>query len=469
MSAPRPRRRWLRRGLAGAALVVVVAAAWFLAAFGRVAAGYAATMAAVQGFGTGDLAERILAERVRLPAGLGRFVSLELERRGDVASGRARVFGLFAAEARWRPGLGATRVVEGGAELPEALPDLVPPLDASVPWPLGASPELAELPPDVRAGVEAAIDRVFEADGAACGTHAVALAVDGRLVAERYREGYGRDTPLLGWSMTKSVTATLIGRLVLLGRLASLDAPAPVPEWQAPGDPRAAITTAELLRMRSGLAFFANYALPWSDSLQMLFRSDDFAAYAARKPLAHEPGTVWVYSDGTTNILARIARDHAGDTLEEAWLFPQRELFAPLRMATAVISVDPAGTWVGSSLMLASARDWARFGQLYADDGVFDGERLLPEGWVDLAAEATPESDHRAYGGAQLWRIDPELLRDVVGRPVPPSLGGVLYASGHDGQYVWIDRERRLVLVRLGILEPCFDPVAFLAEIVALF
>jgi CubicO group peptidase (beta-lactamase class C family) len=450
-------------------LLLIFGAGWFLIIFGRVAAGYAATIGAVQVFGTGDDVNRVLSERMRLPLGLGRFMSLEVVE-GEARRVRARSFGVFESEAEWRPGLGATRVVEGAGELPTSIPDEVPALQDSVPWPLGESPELAPLSDSQRRGVKAAIDRIFTDEaGNSNGTHAVVLVVDGRLVAERYREGYDRHTPILGWSMTKSVTGTLIGRLIALERLAGIEMRAPVPEWSAKDDPRGEISLEELLRMRSGLEFFANYELPWADSLQMLFRSADCAGFAAQKPLAHPPGAVWSYSDGTANILARIVRDHAGDTEAERLAFPQRHLFGPLRMSTAVICVDASGTWIGSSLMLASARDWARYGQLHIDDGVFAGERLLPEGWVDFAASATPESDGRCYGGAQFWRFDEEALLDAHGDGVPPEVGGILYASGHAGQYVWMDRRRRLVLVRLGILEPGFDPMAFLTDILRLF
>ena len=263
--------------------------------------------------------------------------------------------------------------------------------------------------------------------------------LDGRLVAERYRDGYDRRTPLLGWSMTKSVVATLFARELMLGQVGSVDERAAVPEWSGAGDARGAITYDQLLRMTSGLEFFGNYELPWSDSLRMLFTSPDAAAFAAAKELAHPPGTVWSYSDGTSNVLARCVRTLCAASDEERRLFPQRELFAPLSMSTAVIGVDAAGDWVGSYLMQASARDWARFGWLYANDGVFAGRRLLPEGWVDAASSATPASPNRCYG-AHFWRYDESSGRKESGEPFPPSLAGVFYAAGHDGQYVWIDR-----------------------------
>jgi hypothetical protein len=377
--------------------------------------------------------------------------------------------GCIERRARWRPGLGVTRVPDGTTLAPGSIPDLVPPLSDLEPWPRGESEELAPLAPETRAALERALERAFvdPANGLARGTHAVAVVVDGRLVAERYRPGYDRRTPILGWSMTKSVVATLFARLLALDKVGAVEERAPVPEWSAPGDPRGAITYEHLLRMTSGVEFFSNYVLPWSDSLRMLFVSSDAAAYAAEKELAHPPGTVWSYSDGTTNVLARCIRALAADDPADQWLFPQRELFALLSMSTAEISVDAAGNWVGSSLMQASARDWARLGWLYANDGVFEGRRVLPEGWVDYAARATPESPERCYG-AHFWRYDESSGRKQSGKPFPPILSGVIYASGHEGQYVWIDRARRIVLVRLGARAPArFDADGFASEALA--
>jgi hypothetical protein len=246
-----------------------------------------------------------------------------------------------------------------------------------------------------------------------------------------------------------------------------VDERALVPEWSTPGDPRAAITYDQLLRMTSGQEFFTNYELPWSDSLRMLFASADMAAYAAAKELAHPPGTVWSYSDGTSNVLARCVRTLAAEDEDARRLFPQRELFALLSMSTAELGVDAAGNWVGSSLMQASARDWARFGWLYANDGEFEGRRVLSEGWVDYATRATPASPQRCYG-AHLWRYDEESGRLEHGEPFPPNLAGLAFASGHQGQYVWFDRARRLVLVRLGAAgETRFDAEAFASEVLA--
>lgn len=460
------RTRWRRIAL----LLVALAAAgalWLHVAFGRIVAGYAATITALQVFGSGDSLDTVWPERLGLPLGLGAMLSVEVEPREHEAT--ATFMGWIERRARARPGLGVTRLSGGAALVPAEIPDLVPPLSDREPWPRGESEELAPLPPDARAALESALDQVFAepASGASRGTHAVVVVQDGRLVAERYRPGYDRRTPILGWSMTKSVIATLFARLIELGRVRGVEERALVPEWSAPGDPRGAITYDQLLRMTSGLEFFSNYLLPWSDSLRMLFASSDAAAFAAAKELVHPPGTVWSYSDGTSNILARCVRSLCADDDASRLLFPQRELFAPLSMSTAEISVDAAGNWVGSSLMQASARDWARLGWLYANDGEFEGERILPAGWVDSVSRPTPSSPEHCYG-AHFWRYDARSGKKQSGKPFPPNLGGVIYASGHDGQYVWIDRVRRIVLVRLGAAAPArFEAEAFASAVFA--
>ncbi len=462
----RPRRlRILRYGSLLLLVALGAGVGWGLLAFGRVAAGYAATVTALRVFGAGDSLADVEAE-ISFPFGLGRFVALEADASTRMA--RATVFGLVTSEARWREGLGATRVAGDSRALPEDLSDPVPALSPALPWPQGESSALAPVPGALRVALDAAVESAFvDPRGATIQTHAVVVVHAGRLVAERYRAGVDEDEPLLGWSMTKSLVATLVGRLIALGAARGVAEPVLAPEWSAPDDPRNAISVEHLLRMTSGLEFLAEYSLPWSDSLQMLFVAPGAAQFAAEKPLEHPPGTVWSYSDGSSNLLSRWVQERAGGTLEEQLSFLARELFAPLHMSTAVLSVDSRGNWVGSSLMQASARDWARLGLLYADDGVFEGRRLVPEGWVDFVSAPTATSPFRAYG-AHVWRYDPELLRDADGRPVPRDLAGIFYFAGHDQQYVWIDRARRVVVVRLGMLDERFQPAAFAARIVRL-
>jgi CubicO group peptidase (beta-lactamase class C family) len=274
-------------------------------------------------------------------------------------------------------------------------------------------------------------------------TLAVVVVHGGRVVAERYAEGVEADTPLIGWSMTKSVMNALVGILVHQGRL-SVDAPAPIPDWQTPGDPRARITVDHLLRMSSGLHFDEEMTNPLGDVMDMLLGTPDMAAFAARKGLDAAPGTTWHYSSGTSNIVARVIRNVLNDD-REYLTFARRGLFDRIGMERAVLETDAAGTFVGSSFMYATARDWARFGTLYLQDGVWDGQRILPEGWVAYSRSPAPADPRRRYG-AHFWLDVPDEYRGTDGR-LPAD---AFHAAGHEAQFVSVIPSRDAVIVRLG-------------------
>jgi len=208
-------------------------------------------------------------------------------------------------------------------------------------------------------------------------------------------EGRTANDTCRSWSVAKSVTHALAGLLVLDGKL-DIHAPADVPEWRSPGDPRGAITLDQLLRMSSGLKFTEVYVSGGpSDVIEMLFGAGqaDTAAFAASFPLAHAPDSFYSYSSGTTNIVSRClarALDASGEAFE---VFMRARLFDPLGMTSATPRLDEAGTFIGSSFLFATARDFARFGQLYLQDGVWAGRRLLPEGWVQYARTPTFQQD----------------------------------------------------------------------------
>jgi CubicO group peptidase (beta-lactamase class C family) len=302
------------------------------------------------------------------------------------------------------------------------------------------------------AAVEQAADALFAADA----PHGVSLALvvmqAGDVVFERYGHqpdtvfGPGgpvtADTTLVSWSMAKSITHAAVGILVGEGRLHP-DEPAPVPEWQ--GTPKAAITLQHLLNMRPGLEFVEDYVDDSvSHCLEMLYGAgkDDMGAYAAGLPLIHEPGAVWNYSSGTTNIISRIIGDAVcppgGDRRESMEAFLHDRLFRPAGMLSAIPKFDPAGTFVGSSYVYATAHDFARFGELYRNDGVAaDGTRVVPAGW---AAHAATFTAHDAEGGfdygAQWW--------------LWPDFVGSLACHGYEGQYTVVLPDRELVVVHLG-------------------
>lgn len=271
-------------------------------------------------------------------------------------------------------------------------------------------------------------------------THAVVVVQGGRLVLDRYGPAHGPEATCLSWSMAKSITHALVGIAVGDGLL-DIMAPAPVPEWRSPGDPRGAITTDQLLRMSSGLRFSEVYEPDKpSDTIEMMWGSGkaDVAHYAASQPLDHPPGTFFSYSSGTTNIICRILADVTGLRGEAFAAFMRERLFEPLGMRTPVPKFDPAGTFIGSSFCFASGQDFARFGLLYLRDGVWNGRRLLPEGWVDYARTQTFQQagvTDDPYG-AHWWL----------------GLGGEgsFSANGHEGQFTLLAPDLDLIIVRHG-------------------
>lgn len=349
--------------------------------------------------------------------------------------------GLFASRSLYREGLGC--LLLRGSELPAPIPPLAA---AAALLPEIAGPAVVE-PGDPR--LRAALADAFaEPDAPPYRlTRAVVIVHDGRVVAERYAPGCGPETPLPGFSATKSVIAALVGILVRDGKLAP-DAPAPVAAWQAPGDARHAITIDNLLRMTSGLAWEEGFAGGVvDDATRMRYLAPDMAAYAARRSLAAPPGATWQYNSGNTMILSRLVRDAAGGGVEDVERFARRELFEPLGMHHVELPVDAAGTPVGAFGMLASARDWARFGMLYLDDGRVAGRRILPAGWVDRAASPTPGA---VVGyGAGFWtnRGDSWGAANRLRWGMPADS---FFASGILGQYVVVVPSARLVVVRLG-------------------
>lgn len=297
------------------------------------------------------------------------------------------------------------------------------------------------------------------------GTRAVIVVHRGAVVAERYADGFGPGTRLPGWSLSKSVMNGLIGALVQQGVL-RVDDPVPVPSWRAPGDPRSAVTYDHLLRMSSGLRFDENYDDPFSDVTRMLFGVRDAGAYAEHRPLIAAPGTVWSYSSGSTMVLAHALAAHARSS-EDYRRLPQRLLFDRLGMRSAVMETDASGTFEATSSVYATALDWARFGWLYASDGVWNGTRILPSGWVRYTTTPTRADPSGRYG-AHFWLHTAadreEAERDGLGRLAPDAF----YADGFGGQRITIVPSMQVVIVRLGAgseRKAPFDNTRFAAHI----
>lgn len=324
---------------------------------------------------------------------------------------------------------------------------------AQAPASPAAKAAVAEKPGVPREALARAVDALF-ADDAVGETRALVVLSAGRIVVERYGPGYDRSTPLLGWSMSKTVTGVLIGLLVADGRL-RLDESVPIPAWQRSGDPRGEITLRQLLQMRSGLRHLEDGDPAYrSDAARMLFLDGrgNAAAYAEAQPLQAEPGRTWNYSSATSVILA----DLAGRTLSEGFDPAARQrvvsdylkarLFVPLGMKSAMPEFDEAGTLLGSSMIHASARDWGRFGEFLRNGGAVAGAQVLPRGWVEFMTHPSPRNP--GYG-AQMWLNRPQA------DGTPPLLPGrapqsLFAAIGHGGQYLLVSPEQKLTVVRLG-------------------
>ena len=333
---------------------------------------------------------------------------------------------------------------------------------------------VSEHPGAPREALARAIDNLF-ADSESGETRAVLILRDGHIVAERYAEGYGPQTRFIGWSMSKSVTATLIGLLVSDGRL-RLDDPVPIPAWQRPGDPRGPITLRQLLQMRSGLTHVENANPAFkSDTARMLFLDgrDDMATYAEAQPLQDEPGTKFRYSTATAVILADIAARALTDSHDPATRqravadFLRTRLAEPAGLPSMVAEIDAAGTMAGGSMVHASLRDWARFGELLRNQGSVDGRQILPREWIAFMTSPSPANP--GYGG-QIWLNRPQIdgTKELFADRGPPDLFGCV---GHQGQYILVWPRQRLTVVRLGKTDDAKRPalLTHLADIVNLF
>ena len=414
----------------------------------RVATGFVANVLCSETFVSGQDPSRIFSETTAAMPGVGMItwaLDYQVDRaRRDVV---VTLLGLGRSHAVYREGLGC-HLDHGGAVADISLP----PAESKPPQPrlreiAGPSVVVPETPQ-----LGAAIDRAFsEPDQPPFRrTKAIVVVRDGRVVAERYADGYGVDTPILGFSATKSVMSALTGILVRKGVL-TLDQPAPIVAWQDPGDPRHAITVDHLLRHTAGLALGSSLSASLASVLEpvnrMKFMVSDMAAYAESIALETPPGNAWNYHDGNTVILSHLIRNAAGGSASDVLRLAQQELFAPLGMRHVTIEFDAAGTPEGSSQMLASARDWARFGQLYLNDGVAGGMRILPEGWVNHSASPTPGA--WVGMGAGFWTN----RGDSFGAHYRTEHGwprDAFFAKGTIGQYVIVIPSERLVIVRLG-------------------
>lgn len=324
-----------------------------------------------------------------------------------------------------------------------ALPDA-----AAQDWPMGDRNAKGSFPEVKGSALEAALDWAFNDAGLRRPqyTRSVVVVHRGKIVAERYAPEFGPHTPQIGWSMGKSIAATLIGVLIQDGLL-TLDQPAPVPEWQGARDPRRAIRISDLLRMSSGLDF-NNFGLDPTSSytadnehFRIYFDAVQVGAHSVNQPLRFEPGTVWRYRNSDPLTLMYVARHVLEAKGEDFLTFPQRRLFDRIGMRNMVLETDAWGNFIITGYDYGSSRDWARLGLLYLQNGVWQGQRVLPENWVEFVTTPAPGDPSRGYGGL-FWLNQ--------GGAMPRLPEDAYWAAGYMGQRTLIIPSRDLVVVRHG-------------------
>jgi CubicO group peptidase (beta-lactamase class C family) len=439
--------RPLRIFIAGFAVLLiggVISASAYLASVARSGTGYEAQTMCSAVFISGRAPESVRAAEFQGLHPLLKSVSLTIERRKHEV--RANLFGLGAQKSSFREGLGCT-LTDIGSKLPPAPAVLgtrrTPPDD-------DIARGVRNLPHEIDpVRLAAAVDRAFEETDAAnpLQTRALLVLLDGHPIAERYAPGFNKDMPLAGYSMTKTVMSALTGILIERGRL-RLDQTGLMPEWRATGDARGRIAVDNLLHMTSGLNWDEDSHNPRGDALLMAFHDRDTSALAASRPLVHMPGTMVNYNSGAANILSRVLRDTFAGDIDAYLAFPRTAIFDRIGMSTAMIAPDGSGVLFGSTQGFATARDWARFGELYRNDGRWNGEQILPSGWVSYSVRPQAATGGADYGA--MIRLNRGAPGRPSERPYPLLPEDTLMMHGQFSQVAVIIPSRRLIIVRLG-------------------
>ena len=353
--------------------------------------------------------------------------------------------------AVFHPGLGCTMIPSGETGIQfqpvEVTQDLPPAAESE--WPMGDA-NATHSPATVdQEAMERALDFTFDDAQHDFPQRARAMVVlhKGKIVGERYAPGWTQESKLVSWSMGKSITSALIGILVGEGEL-ELDDPAPVAPWREPGDPRSEITIRHLLQMSSGLKFERvedvddpAHFTPYNDHNYIYFGAVNVFEHSISRPQEHPPETVWRYRNCDPLTLGMLVKQTVEARGEEYLTYPQRALFDRIGIRGIVLEPDPWGNFVNTGYDHGTVRDWARFGLLHLQDGVWMGERVLPEGWVDFVRTPAPADPERHYGG-QFWLnaggTHPDIPRDAF------------WAAGARGQTTMIIPSRDTIIVRLG-------------------
>ena len=359
-------------------------------------------------------------------------------------------FGLAIKKAIYRTGLGAT-LINGISEQqlrsqPIAVPFPIYENHTNVLWPNGDS-IIKIIPSEINSRLlDSAADFCFkEKLNNESQTRALIILYKGNIILEKYAPGYNSNSVLNGWSMSKSVINALLGILVK-NKKVDINATPVFPDWK--NDPRNKISITDLMHMNSGLMWWEFYAGP-SNVTNMLFDQYDMGKYALRKSSIAEPGKVFNYSSGTANILSYKIRRVLGDS--NYYHFPAKELFHKIGMYQTILEPDASGTFIGSSFCYATARDWARFGLLYLQDGIWNGERILPEGWVKFSTSTSEKRSDKIWGKyGSLWWVNKGDSNNSKNRRYPDVPEDCFSAMGFEGQNIWIIPSKDLVVVRLS-------------------
>ena len=369
----------------------------------------------------------------------------------------ASVYGLKERKAIYREGLGATLITD---DFDVSKPYLVPKrtkLSNNLAFPYGNVEPKDTLFSNVDyTKLNAAVANAFDAKGTINKrTRSVLVLYKDKIIAEKYDTGFTKESKILGWSMTKSVTATMFGILQKQGKY-DIYKPAPIVEWQ--NDGRKIITTNDLLHMNSGLEWEENYSTI-CDATNMLFQEKDMAQSQLVKSASFKPNTHWNYSSGTTNLLSGILRKHFKNQ-QEYLDFWYSNLIDRIGMNSMVIETDMAGNFVGSSYGWATTRDWAKFGLLYLHKGNWNGDQVFDESWAKYVA--TPTNGSKGDYGAHFWLN--------AGGRYPDAPKDLYSANGFQGQKVFIIPSLDLVIVRMGLTEDAkFDVNEMLKGIIGSF
>lgn len=440
-------------------LIVLIVAVWVAWGVFPAVSGYGAkNMCSAIYLQHRNAADIIREDLDGFPLSLGKF---EVNEKDSSVTGS--VWGFAKRTAIYRKGIGATLVNDFTEEQIRAQQFVIPARPViktdSIAWPVGDKTDNV-IPPGIdKTKLDAAVDSVMNAtyDGKPAYTRAVLIVYDGKIIAEKYASGFNRNTVMLGWSMSKSLTGAMIGLLAKEGKL-NINATAPVDEWK--GTDKEKITIKDLLQQSSGLDFVEEYDRP-SDVTNMLFSKGDMAAYTASRPLEYAPGTVFNYTSGNSNILSRIIRKTVGENDYAA--FPYKELFYKINTYSFMLEPDASGTYIGSSYSYGTARDFARFGLLYYNNGNWNGEQLLPASWVADSKKPCAANKLNWYG-YQFW-LNGKDETDSTKRRFNDVPADMFFCSGFGGQGVFIIPSEKLVVVRMGLKE--IDRNKFLKEVIA--